>query len=259
MSAEKPNYLIQLKGDELQRALPDLYRGSCGLEVAAFSSPRLLAADWRGELAKWQSICQNIPGLISVHGPFLDLSPASPEPGLRLLTAKRYRQALTVAKALQARYLVLHTQFNPNLTQPDYPGLWLEANLQFFERLLPEIEDAGVMVVLENVFDQRPAHLAQLLGGLPVTHFGACLDAGHAHLYSQVAWGQWVGELGERLAYIHLSDNRGVWDEHLALGQGTVDVLGLLDTLQASHSHLPCVLEVGSFAEVKQSLKFLDW
>lgn len=255
----KPNYLVQLQGPELQQALPDLERGVCGLEVSAFASPQLLDGDWQRELEQWKALCRSVPGLISVHGPFLDLSPASPEPGLRRLTAKRYRQALAVAKALQASYLVLHTQYNPNLTQPDYSYIWEEASLRWFEQLLPEIEDAGVKVVLENVWDQTPEPLARLLDRLPPSRFGACLDAGHAHVYSTVPWSEWVDTLGERLTYLHLSDNHGTWDEHLALGQGNADILGLLSTLQSRNRYLPCVLELERWVDVEQSLQWLGW
>lgn len=254
-----PQLLLQLQRTELQQALPYLEHGIFGLEVVGFAAPQVLDGDWEERLRQLQPICRSVPGPISMHGPFLDLSPASPEPRLQALTRERYRHALQIAQALGARYLVLHTQFNPNLRQPTYPALWLEQNLRFFTDLLPAIVDAGATIVLENMWDSHPDHLAQLLAALPKEQFAACLDAGHAHLHSQVGYRSWIEALGDRLQYIHLSDNHGDWDEHLALGQGTVDFPGLLDGLRSIQSQPWFVFEVKLWSEVQQSLRHLGW
>lgn len=251
--------LIQLQGVELSHALPHLEQGRLGLEVVGFASPQVLDGGWEQQVAELQPLCRRLPGPISMHGPFLDLSPASPEPRLRALTKERYRHALCIAKGLGARYLVLHSQFNPNLRQPTYPKLWLEQNLRFFDDLLPEIEAAELTILLENMWDSCPDHLARLLQALPSQWFAACLDAGHAHLHSAVGWQNWVETLGERLRYVHLSDNHGDWDEHLALGQGNVDFSGLLQTLQDYGRRPWFVLEVRLWSEVQQSLRYLGW
>ena len=36
---------------------------------------------------------------------------------------------------------------------------------------------------------------------------------------------------GERIGHVHLSDNRGAYDEHLALGAGTIDFPQLAENL----------------------------
>ena len=51
---------------------------------------------------------------------------------------------------------------------------------------------------------------------------GVCLDIGHAN-YSSIPIRQWFEELGEWIGYIHLSDNKGVYDDHIMLGEGTID------------------------------------
>ncbi len=254
-----PQMLLQLQQTELQQALPYLEQGLFGLEVVGFAAPQVLDGDWEEKLRDLEPLCRRLPGPISMHGPFLDLSPASPEPRLRALTRERYRHALQIAKALGARYLVLHTQFNPNLRQPTYPTLWLEQNLQFFSDLLPSILDAGTTVVLENMWDPHPDHLAKLLAALPKEQFAACLDAGHAHLHSQAGYRAWVEALGERLQYIHLSDNHGDWDEHLALGQGTVDFHGLTEAVRATERQPWYVFEVKLWSDVQASLRHLGW
>lgn len=251
--------LVQLRGEELQLALPHLRRGALGLEIGAFASPRLLDGDWRPHLRELQSVVQDLPGPLTMHGPFLDMSPASPEPRLRELTAERYRLALQIAGELGARHLVLHTQWNPNLRQPDYPQLWREGNLRFFEALLPAIEASGTTILFENMWDPGPDQLLSLLEQLPAGHFAACLDTGHAHLFSQLTWQGWVRALGERLAYLHISDNHGGWDQHLPAGAGGIDYPALFAALNQQQLRPWVVLEVPRWADVQSSLRHLGW
>jgi sugar phosphate isomerase/epimerase len=251
--------LLQLRGAELRKALPYLQRGTFGLEVGDFASPQLLDGNWQQQLQDLRPLLQGLPGPLTMHGPFLDLSPASPEPGLRRLTSERYRLALQIAGALRARYLVLHTQWNPNLRQPDYRERWVEGNCRFWEDLLPAVEEAGTTVLFENMWDAAPDHLVQLLDRLPAGRFAACLDAGHASIFSPLTWQSWAQVLGERLAYVHLSDNHLGWDQHLALGQGSIDFSRLLRALDQQNLHPWLVLEVPGFSDVEDSLEHLGW
>ncbi len=249
---------LQLRGAELEQAWPYLDKGLFGLEVIDFASPQVLNDNWSERLQELQALYAQLPGPISLHGPFLDLSPASPDPMLRQLTKHRYLQALKIAQALGARYLVLHSQFNPNLRDPSYPVRWLAGTRQFFLDLLPAIEAAQTTIVLENMWDPCPDHLAALLHELPAEQFAACFDIAHANLFSPVPVAGWVNTLGDRLAYVHLSDNHGGYDEHLTLGAGSVDLAALLAALRARQLQPWFVLEVKRWEEVKNSLAHLE-
>ena len=248
---------LQLKGEELAKATALLDSGLYGLEVLDFASPALLSGAWEEHLEAMQAFCARLPGPITMHGPFLDLSPASPDPGVRELTRHRYLQALAAAEALGARYLVLHSQFNPNLGQPDYPKLWRDNSRRFFLDLLPDIRKAKTMVLLENVWDPSPEHLASLLAELPKETFAACFDVAHARLYSPMSAGAWVQALGPRLAYVHLSDNHGGYDQHLPLGEGSVDFEQLFVALNAREKKPWLVLEVETWEATVASLECL--
>lgn len=252
-------FLVQLQGKELELCEDFLRQGVVGLEIADFARPNLLASGWQERLAEICNACRNWPGPITMHGPFIDLNPFSLEPGLRHLTLQRYRQALHIAKQLDACYLVLHSQFKPNLGQPDYTQHWLEGNLQFWSGMLPEIEASGTVVLLENLWDPRPDHLVELLQHLASPYIKVCLDVAHAHLFSEVTVDKWVSALADNLTYVHLSDNRGQWDEHLPLGVGNVDFDSLWSEL-AQTSQCPWyVLEVPTFTGAVRSLQWLGW
>lgn len=251
--------LLQLKGAELEQAGTLLAQGRVGLEVLDFANPTLLTADWEQRLAELLPLCQQWAGPITMHGPFLDLSPASPDPGLRELTLHRYRQALHIAGQLKASYLVFHTQYNPNIREPAYLSNWVTANARFWTDLLPEIEASNTIVVLENVWDPRPDHIVSLLASVNSPRLRSCLDVAHAHLFSEIPLVDWVDRLGDELAYVHLSDNRGEWDEHLPLGEGRIDFAPLLAAIKSRALTPWFVLEIPRFQDAMRSLNFLGW
>lgn len=254
-----PQILLQLRDAELKQAHILLKQGRVGMEVVDFARPTLLTSDWEQRLAELLPLCQQWAGPITMHGPFLDLSPVSPDPGLRELTLQRYRQALYIAAQLKASYLVFHTQYNPNIREPAYLSGWVAANARFWTDLLPDIEASNTIVVLENMWDPRPDHIASLLASVDSPRLLSCLDVAHAHLFSEVSLEEWVVTLGDKLAYVHLSDNHSEWDEHLALGDGTVDFATLFAALRKQAITPLYVLEINSFKDAMRSLKFLGW
>ncbi len=255
----KSPVLVALRGEELRHCHDVLCTGSIGLEVGDFASPSLLDGNWRERLPVMKKLVSQYKGPISLHGPFLDMSPTSPEPGLRRLTMERYLQALEAAGELGASRLVLHTQLNPNLRQPDYIANWLGGNIQFFQRILPQAEAAGVAILLENMWDPCPDYLAELLETMNSPWLKACLDTGHANLFSRVPLTSWADRLGENLVHVHLSDNHGGWDEHLAAGAGSIDFAPLLSKLDQRPVPPWLLLEVSRFEQVQHSFAHLGW
>jgi sugar phosphate isomerase/epimerase len=56
-----------------------------------------------------------------------------------------------------------------------------------------------------------------------------CLDSGHAALGRN--WHEFIDIADGRLAHVHASDNRGVFDDHLPPGDGTIDWREIARTL----------------------------
>jgi sugar phosphate isomerase/epimerase len=60
------------------------------------------------------------------------------------------------------------------------------------------------------------------------TGLGFCLDVGHAHTMGLL---QEFMDLKHRLVNLHVHDNRGDYDAHLPIGDGTVDFRLVVDEL----------------------------
>ena len=88
--------------------------------------------------------------------------------------------------------------------------------------------------MVENAEGDNADALAPILDALPSV--GLHLDIGHANIGSgrRSHTASLVERYGDRLRHVHLSDNKGRSDDHLAIGAGTIEWRRELRTLKAS-------------------------
>ena len=64
----------------------------------------------------------------------------------------------------------------------------------------------------------------KFLGSPALTVHGPFLDLGHAHCFSEYPVTEWAERLAGHIRHVHVHDNDGSRDAHLALGRGTIPV-----------------------------------
>jgi sugar phosphate isomerase/epimerase len=190
-----------------------------------------------GEIAK----AMKRQGLsVTLHGPFMDLAPGSPDPAVRSLTRSRLDPMVRLAGLFEARVVVCHAGYD----RKRY-GLmreaWFERSLEVWSWLGERVQNAGSVLVLENVYEDGPRDFLPIFRGLEPLNVGFCLDTGHAAAFSRTGLDEWVTVLHPYLAQIHLHDNHGDMDEHLALGKGLIDFKGFLRQVKATKTSPPLV------------------
>ena len=158
-----------------------------------------------------------------LHGPFNELFPCAIDPLARELAAKRYRQAMGLCRRYGSEKLVLHGGYNPRLY---YPVWYTAESVKFWREFLHE--DPGVTVCLENVFEETPEMLLEIVGGINDSHLRICLDVGHVNAYSAVSAEKWVTMLAPFIAHFHIHDNSGAADTHSVPGEGSMPLKQLL-------------------------------
>ena len=158
-----------------------------------------------------------------LHGPFNELFPCAIDPEARALAARRYRQAISLARGYGAGKVVLHAGFNPWLY---YPQWFREQSVAFWREFLAE--DPGVEIVLENVLEQEPEWMTDILRTVDSPRLRLCLDVGHVNAYSPVDAAEWLRRCAPWISHFHLHNNNGTRDAHDPLFRGSIPMEELL-------------------------------
>ncbi len=190
----------------------------------------------------------------NVHAPFCDLSPGALDSLIREASLRRLREALRIAALFEPETVVLHSGYHPGYHR-ERVSRWQERMHEALERLLPEARDLGLTLALENVFEPS----AEVLRPLFEAHPGLtwCFDPGHAQAFARSRWEEWLPVLHPYLSEIHLHDNRGQWDEHLALGEGTIPFDRILNFVREKGLRPLLTLEAHAEEAVAPSLEYL--
>jgi len=158
----------------------------------------------------------------SVHAPLSDINIGSLNPSMREASLKEVLLAIESCGRLGIDLITVHPGFITPLGQLDH-----EAVMNETRRSLRQIDKAasenGVVAALENMPRMPvttctgPSELLSLLEG---TSLQVCFDIGHAHTNGNID--DFVKHVS-RFANVHIHDNNGESDQHLAIGEGKID------------------------------------
>ncbi|MGQ9509771.1 MAG: sugar phosphate isomerase/epimerase family protein [Thermodesulfobacteriota bacterium] len=167
---------------------------------------------------------------ITLHGPFMDLSPGGVDPKVKEITRERFLKTIEIGSLFKPKTIVFHPGYERWKFNGDV-SLWLNSSLETWRPLVKEAELRGLVLAIENVFEETPTPLLFLLEAIHSLHFRFCFDTGHQHLFSKTPFSDWIKTLKPYLVEIHLHDNHRERDEHLPLGEGTIDAEGFFHLL----------------------------
>lgn len=165
----------------------------------------------------------NSAGMTAVGHTAWYLPIASPFPEFRHLAIRELERCLKVFRDMGVHKMNLHPQTKVALHNED----WIIAqNVDALAELVDIADSMDMFIMLENMpAMSRASQLKPMMEAVPNTKL--LLDVGHANLdtpfnRSEELLANW----GDRLAHVHLSDNRGGHDdEHLPLGVGNINWL----------------------------------
>ncbi len=195
---------------------------------------------------------------VSFHGPFVDLSPGSIDPEIRKVSRKRFEQVLRLVPIFRPKTVVCHTGYE-ELRHGYMLDQWLENSLAAWRWFADELNALGTRLVIENVFEPGPENLLPLLESLKGRDVGFCLDVGHQSAFSRSSLRKWLDVLGSYLRQLHLHDNRGDSDSHLAMGKGGIEFHILFEFLRQHSGIQPLItLEPHVDDDLGPSLFYLE-
>ncbi len=191
---------------------------------------------------------------LSIHGPFMDLSPGAVDSKVRKATMERFSHVFEIAEVLRPRVVVFHSGYEKWKYALNV-DLWLEKSLETWGPLHKRASDLGVQIAIENIFEDDPENLRLLMESMDSEGFGVCFDTGHCNLFSGVDLKAWVEALGPYIVELHLHDNNRTSDQHLPPGDGSFDFgkfFRLLERRDCVHT-----IEVHSPEHVLKSMEYL--
>lgn len=157
---------------------------------------------------------------MSIHAPFMDLSPGAVDPKVRAVTIERFLLMFDVAEILEPKSIVFHSGYEKWRYALNV-DVWLKKSVKTWSVFVRKAAEKNIKIAIENVFENEPSNLRLLMEEMGSEHFGVCFDTGHCNLFSSVPLDDWIGQLKPYILELHLHDNNGAADDHMAIGEGT--------------------------------------
>lgn len=155
--------------------------------------------------------------------------------GIKFTTSQEYfsiiLRCIKATKILGSKYIVIHPLILPSYKYDENKQECKKMNMEFFTKLIPYLQEHNVKNGLENMWNwdnnkkkicptvcSRPEEIIDYIETLNSDRFVACLDLGHVNLTSDT--GDTVEgailKLGKYLEIVHIHDNDGLDDSHIA-------------------------------------------
>ena len=183
---------------------------------------------------------------IRIHAATVDINIASLNKGIRAESVKQMIHCGQYAEKINAKTITVH----PGIIGRNEPRLRKWALEQSVRSIGEIIDNTNVEISVENM-PVREKYLANTVEELEMiqkeTGCSLTIDTGH---------GNTCGNLEEMLSlknisYCHLNDNNGLKDQHIPLGEGTLD-LKLLKKINTA------IIELNNFDNVLKSKKVIE-
>lgn len=156
-----------------------------------------------------------------------------------------------------AAVYVAHLNSIPLIRNREYRRRFVSAAADFWRPLADRVGRSDTTIVLENLWEEGPELQGEVIRRAAHPHLAASFDNGHALVFSRRPARDWIAELGEDLAHLHLHDNDGEYDEHLPVGEGSEDWPNLVEAWRRHAPDAILVLETDRLASNRQSLRAL--
>ena len=171
---------------------------------------------------------------------------------MRQKTLACFDRVYQIALSIKSRHIIFHHNYDPSACSK---STWVNCSKTFWQNYLKD-KTAEIQIHLENIMDEGPQLISEVVRQVANPNLNVALDIGHVHAYSKTSLLRWIADLGTQIGYVHLHDNHGRDDDHLALGKGNIP---LIDTLTALRHQAPeAIWSIESGGEkIYQSIQWL--
>lgn len=246
---------LSLLAPQIEGSLRFLAEKKLNLEIQlSWENAENFPADLSEKILLWK---KSAGSRITLHAPFIDMSPGGSDPLMRQATLMRFAQTSVLAGRLGAEAIVVHPGYDEKRYWKDADGFVGRA-VEMWTRLLELTKETGCLIALENIFEKTPELLRRVVAEVGSPRFGICFDAGHFNMFSKAPLAEWMGSLGGMIVELHLHNNHGEHDDHNGMATGTFDFAQLFAALGATGVNPILVMEPHQKNGIDESLKVLE-
>ena len=209
------------------------------------------------DMAEMARLMEEQGRTITFHGPFMDLATGGLDERIREVTTWRLQRTMELVPVFRPQSVVFHAGYDERRYHA-HRAEWLSGSLATWEPLIQQAEEMGVVIHLENVYEQTPEMILTLIEEMDSEHLGFCLDMGHMNVFGEVELSEWLEALGPHLKEVHLHDNNGHSDSHGPIGSGTAPFKELFQYLHDHEKRPVITLEPHEEATLWASLENLE-
>jgi len=185
-------------------------------------------------------------------------------PDVREASERHLLDYIKLSKSIGAEYCVIHCGYHFS----QFKDVVMESLFKTFRAAVGLAEEIELPLVIENMNRLHPDseivylgvtidELKQVFEAVPSKMLGLALDVAHANLLPGGTQA-WIEEFPDKIFHLHLSDNDGILDRHLPIGDGSIDFGAVFSQLDGIGFKGTATFEVGSEANNVKSLKRLN-
>lgn len=218
--------------------------------VSTFSHVEIICEGYHTNL----EVLESYNYTVSFHAPFSDLNTASLNTAILKESLRQITDNIEHACKYNAEAVCIHPGHYSPLSI-HFKEKAHEVHIQSLKKLAKKAEECNILLGIENMpyfpilCARTPEEVADILDKVDADNLRFTFDVGHANITGNVR--QFLN-LKEYMVTVHLHDNYGDRDTHLALGEGTVP----LDVIKEL-ADTRVIIEVNTYTDAVKSLDVL--
>jgi len=199
------------------------------------------------------------------HAPFPAYIPGHPEVLQYMIGI--YKRCIELCDAVGCKNFIIHGISLASTDRENTPESITQLTMHLYESLIPTLLSCNVTVCLENLFtwndganegvcsdaDEAVRYIDTLNHNAGREVFGLCVDTGHLLLLGK-DFRNYMPVLGKRIKALHIHDNDGRVDRHLAPMTGKANWVYFCESLRQIGYEGDLSFE--TFAQTRAALKF---
>ncbi len=229
-----------------------------GIEISRLPLYKIKCLTLEDTIKIIKSDLEGFKNRVTLHAMFSDVNVAGSDVLLRELSQQRCYQSFEVGKAIQAETVLFHTG-NKGTLHYDSIKSFKRNFIAFWKDFIKEFEKAGIIAVIENVFETTPQYCLDLFEGVNSPNLKLALDCGHVNLYAHdTKVVEWIKAYGKNLHHLHIHNNFRTNDDHSNLENGTLNYEEIFNAIKEENINPTFVLEMFTEEDIRKSVEIFN-